>query len=235
MSKGPSVPATVGAPSSSGAQRQNRYSPAGDSFGLLGLQPVVTQHSDTPEAANMLQLTKGFDLTQLSLQVVQAEPLYPSMHSLWSDSPFAVQPEFKLPTCYSVNSPKLSFQIFQKFQVETLFYVYYSMPRDVLQVAAAQELHNRDWRYHKTLRLWLTRIPNKVSFVKTVTYEKGTFKFFNPESWTFEDKDDFHLEFDDLDDVKPTTGVAGGAANGAAATTAATATAAGAPAASVQR
>jgi CCR4-NOT transcription complex subunit 2 len=168
----------------------------------------------------MLQLTRGFDLTQLSLQVVQAEPLYPSMHSLWSDSNFVVQPEFKLPACYAVNSPKLSFQIFQKFQVETLFYVYYSMPRDVLQVAAAQELHNRDWRYHKTLRLWLTRIPNKVSFVKTVTYEKGTFKFFNPESWGFEDKEDFHLEFDDLDEVKPntTTTPAGGASASSPAT-----------------
>lgn len=194
------IPATL--TSAPNGPRPNRYSPAGDSFGLLGLQPVVTQQSDTPEAANMLQLTRGFDLTQLSLQVVQAEPLYPSMHSLWADSSFVVQPEFKLPSCYGVNSPKLSFQIFQKFQVETLFYVYYSMPRDVLQVAAAQELANRDWRYHKHLRLWLTRIPNKLSFVKTVTYEKGTFKFFNPETWTFEDKEDFHLEFDDLDDVK---------------------------------
>jgi CCR4-NOT transcription complex subunit 2 len=218
MSKGVSATANSSAPSAMSASTSvpatRRYSPAGDSFGLLGLQPVVTQQSDTPDAANMLQLTRGFDLSQLSLQVVQAEPLFPSMHSLWMDAPFAVQPEFKLPQCYTVSSPKLSFQIFQKFQVETLFYVYYSMPRDVLQVAAAQELHNRDWRYHKKLHLWLTRIPNKVSFVKTVTYEKGTFKFFNPESWSFEDKEDFHLDFEDLEEVKPATGGAGAGTGG---------------------
>ena len=31
------------------------------------------------------------------------------------------------------------------------------MPRDTLQAYAATELYNRDWRYHKELKLWFTR------------------------------------------------------------------------------
>lgn len=195
--------ANTGPAAAGAAPPVRRVSAVGDSFGLLGLQPVVSQISDTPEAANMLQLTRGFDLSTLNLQVVQSEPLYPSMHSLWNDAPFSVQPEFKIPPCYQVVSPKLNFQIFQKFQVETLFYVYYSMPRDVLQVAAGQELHNRDWRYHKRLRVWLTRIANKEPTIKHQTYEKGTYKFFNPDTWSMEDKEDFYLEYAELDEIKP--------------------------------
>ena len=42
-----------------------------------------------------------------------------------------------------------------KFALETLFYLFYSMPRDILQACAAQELYRREWRYHGELRLWL--------------------------------------------------------------------------------
>ena len=37
----------------------------------------------------------------------------------------------------------------EKLRVETLFYIFYSMPRDAMQAAAAVELYNRKWRYHK--------------------------------------------------------------------------------------
>lgn len=39
--------------------------------------------------------------------------------------------------------------------METLFYLFYSMPKDLLQACAAQELYRREWRYHGELRLWL--------------------------------------------------------------------------------
>ena len=39
--------------------------------------------------------------------------------------------------------------------METLFYLFYSMPKDLLQACAAQELYRRDWRYHGELRLWM--------------------------------------------------------------------------------
>ncbi|CAN0374638.1 unnamed protein product [Pylaiella littoralis] len=46
----------------------------------------------------------------------------------------------------------------KNFQVETLFYIFYSMPQDVLQAYAAQELHTREWRFQSVLKLWFKRV-----------------------------------------------------------------------------
>ena len=51
----------------------------------------------------------------------------------------------QLPGCYALQPPPLRLKNFQSFQLETLFYIFYSMPRDVLQVAAATELNHREY------------------------------------------------------------------------------------------
>ncbi|KAF7151848.1 hypothetical protein RHSIM_Rhsim02G0013500 [Rhododendron simsii] len=50
---------------------------------------------------------------------------------------------------------------FLKFSMDTLYYVFFSMPKDEAQLYAANELYNRGWFYHRELRLWLTRVDNK--------------------------------------------------------------------------
>ena len=60
----------------------------------------------------------------------------------------------------------------------------------------------RDWRYHKDERLWLTRAPGVDPQVKTNSYERGTYYFFDCSTWRKVAKE-FHLEYDKLDD-KPT-------------------------------
>lgn len=42
-------------------------------------------------------------------------------------------------------------------RTETLFSVFYQLPRDILQELAATELMQRDWRWHKILRQWLRK------------------------------------------------------------------------------
>lgn len=44
---------------------------------------------------------------------------------------------------------------FSKFQLETLLYIFYAMPKDALQAYAAEELYRREWRYHKEMKLWI--------------------------------------------------------------------------------
>ena len=39
-------------------------------------------------------------------------------------------------------------QYFGKFSNETLFYIFYYMPKDTLQLLAAEELYKRKWRYN---------------------------------------------------------------------------------------
>lgn len=42
---------------------------------------------------------------------------------------------------------------------------------------------NRDWRYHKEERVWITRAPGMEPTLKTNTYERGTYYFFDCLNW----------------------------------------------------
>jgi len=64
---------------------------------------------------------------------------------------------FQLPSCYYMQPPALKTGHLSKFQLETLFYIFYALPQDVLQAYAAQELYTREWRYHGELKLWFKR------------------------------------------------------------------------------
>jgi hypothetical protein len=43
--------------------------------------------------------------------------------------------------------------------------------------------YNRNWRYHREHRLWLTKEPGTEPISKTATYESGTYIFFDPTTW----------------------------------------------------
>ena len=43
--------------------------------------------------------------------------------------------------------------------------------------------YNRDWRYHKEERVWITRAPGMPPSEKTAVYERGTYYFFDVSSW----------------------------------------------------
>ena len=60
-----------------------------------------------------------------------------------------------------MQPPALKTGHLSKFEAETLFYIFYALPKDVLQAYAAQELYTREWRYHGGLKLWFKRAgPN---------------------------------------------------------------------------
>lgn len=56
-----------------------------------------------------------------------------------------------------MQPPALKTGHLSKFQLETLFYIFYALPKDILQAYAAQELYSREWRYHGDLKLWFKR------------------------------------------------------------------------------
>jgi len=49
-------------------------------------------------------------------------------------------PKYDLPACYRMSAPPSAQSKMSKFSEETLFYIFYAMPQDVLQDAAAYEL-----------------------------------------------------------------------------------------------
>ncbi|KAF4318428.1 hypothetical protein BBO99_00003611 [Phytophthora kernoviae] len=122
-------------------------------YGLLGmLHTIIRPGNDSKK-----NLAMGCDLTSLGLNLNSAEPLHPTFASPWSEEQLTKEPQFALPTCYYNQPPVLKTTHLSKFHLETLFFIFYSMPKDVLQAYAAQELYSREWRYHAELKTWLKR------------------------------------------------------------------------------
>ncbi|XP_010253384.1 PREDICTED: probable NOT transcription complex subunit VIP2 [Nelumbo nucifera] len=163
-----------------------------DRFGLLGLLSVIRM-SDP----DLTSLALGIDLTTLGLSLNSTDNLHKTFGSPWSDEPVKGEPEYSLPECYFVKDlPVLHQGYFSKFQLETLFYIFYSMPKDEAQLYAANELHNRGWFYHREHRLWFIRVANMEPLVKTGTYERGSYLCFDPNMWETVRKDNFVLHYD---------------------------------------
>lgn len=171
-----------------------------DKFGLAGLLRMI--HSDN---ADVSSLAVGQDLMTLGLDLNQPEyvlaifctskaffshssrPLHTSFASPFVASMPGVplEQDFALPACYNVaNVQPLQTRI-PSFSDETLFYIFYSQPRDLLQEVVAEELMGRKWRYHKIERCWLTRdetYPGPVDVDRGVS-ERGVYLLWDPASW----------------------------------------------------
>ncbi len=139
--------------------------PAHQKYGLRGLLEVIRM---TDPDLNMLAL--GTDLSTLDLDLDPSDPLH-----IMFGSPAPCKPKFSLPREYcTLQQPTLKSNHLGSFQPETLFYIFYSMPQDVFQLCAAQELYRRDWRYHAEHKLWFKRAAptDGVSYV-----------YFDPQTW----------------------------------------------------
>lgn len=172
---------------------------AADRFGLLGLLRIIKLQAGGPGAGgadganadDVGMLALGSDLQSLGLDVGSDHPLHPEFHTPWSSDAHPLQkrqramvePDFHLPSCYNVQPPPPAQTKVANFSDETLFFIFYSTPRDVLQEVAAMELHHRNWRFHKELQLWLTKEHNMEPAQKTPMFEKGQYVFWDVESW----------------------------------------------------
>lgn len=150
-----------------GSLPPNTGSAASSKFGLTGLLQVIRM---TDPDLNILAL--GTDLTRLGgLNLNSTDVLYPTFASPWAESPAPRDPDYVLPYCYYMQPPALKTSHLTKFQLETLFYIFYNMPKDLLQVYAAKELYNREWRYHKKRQIWMKQ------------QQQGQWVWFNPDLW----------------------------------------------------
>ncbi|GAA5860710.1 hypothetical protein JCM3774_006261 [Rhodotorula dairenensis] len=194
----PTASVTLGGVPQTPAQ-QVLFSPA-DRYGLLGL--LHTIKSSDPDQT---MLALGTDLTNLGLDLGSSDNLYSTFITPWTDAKTAqmlnIEPEFTLPACYNVQPPPANTKI-GNFSDETLFFIFYSQPRDAMQEMAAHELYKHNWRYHKELRLWLTKEAGSEPIQKTATYERGSYIFFDPVLWERVRKE-FILHFESLETRRP--------------------------------
>jgi len=187
----------VSQPSGHLAQPQSTQpqAPAAERFGLLGLLSAIRM-SDV----DLSTLALGTDLTTLGLNLNSPEPLYKTFGSPWADAPCRPEPELGTPACYLQQPPHLSAALFSRLSAECLLYVFYSSPGEDLQLAAAEELANRGWLWHKELKAWLQRAPGDQP-VKTPAGERGSYLFFDVNTWERVRKDNFVLEYAALDET----------------------------------
>ncbi|PVH62203.1 hypothetical protein PAHAL_3G236300 [Panicum hallii] len=165
---------------------------APDPYSLLGLLSLIRLKEPGPTA-----LALGIDLTSLGLNLNSQDNLYKTFGSPWSNEPAKGEPDYQIPSCFSAEPPPpLQPLHFQKFHPLTLFYIFYSMPKDVAQLYAANELYNKGWFYHKDYRVWLTRAPNAAPLVKTPLHERGSYICFDPNIWDTVHKDNFVLHYE---------------------------------------
>lgn len=96
--------------------------------------------------------------------------------------------------------PQASFFMFEnplfykKFDLDTLFFIFYFCKGSVQQAYAASRLKHYAWRYHMKYKMWFQRLDEPKLI--TTDYEKGDFLFFDYEtSWNFMKKNDFVFEY----------------------------------------
>ena len=86
--------------------------------------------------------------------------------SLFNDDP--INKEKKIGTVNSFLQPKF----FDNFDEKTLFYIFYYMPRDSLQLFAGVHLYKKGWVYNYKYQIWFKKIK-----------DSDKWEFFNPLEW----------------------------------------------------
>ncbi|KAF1843552.1 uncharacterized protein K460DRAFT_288673 [Cucurbitaria berberidis CBS 394.84] len=152
-------------------------------YGLPGLLSMIPL-----ESHDYSSLAMGQDLTVLGLDLSRPDnsPLHPTFGSPFVESNVkpVIPPDFTLPAGYTVtNVPPLHSKM-TSFSAETLLAIFYQFPRDILQEIAAQELYNRDWRWHIKLQQWMMKDPDLPAPIRlSPKEERGWYLFFDVTNW----------------------------------------------------
>ncbi|XBW37683.1 hypothetical protein QEN19_003265 [Hanseniaspora menglaensis] len=78
----------------------------------------------------------------------------------------------------------------QHYNDETLFYLFYKHPGTVIQELTYLQLRTRNWRYHKVLKMWLTKLPNiEPMMFPDNSGERGVYYFWDYINWCKEEKE----------------------------------------------
>ncbi|OMJ71099.1 hypothetical protein SteCoe_30777 [Stentor coeruleus] len=101
-------------------------------------------------------LAKGKDLSSMEISKKNQECLSSYMSNAFTNNDIEAPelPEYNLPTSYYITKPILRFKMIKSYNVETLFYVFYNIPGEIVQSYVAEELYRRDWFYDPNKQLW---------------------------------------------------------------------------------
>lgn len=156
----------------------------GDQYGLPGL--LGRMHHASPDVRSLCG--QGHDLTTLGLDLTSTEPLHSRLASIFDPGARARLPldsDYTLPSCYRVANVQPLYERIPSFSEETLFYIFYSSPKDLVQELVAEELIGRKWRFHKGEKMWVTRdenYPAPVEVEREIS-EQGFYTWWDWKGW----------------------------------------------------
>jgi CCR4-NOT transcription complex subunit 2 len=166
-----------------------------DKYGIKGLRTLMNNHPDYHA------MVVGMDPTTLGLDLGSQDMMSTQIYSLFDDAPprpTVNASKFRVPECYNVTNVQPIESKIHSFNEETLFWIFYSCPADVKQAMAAAELHNRNWRWHKKLQVWLTKDEHMTPQPLSPNHERGYYIVWDTASW-HKDRREFTLHYGDLD------------------------------------
>ncbi|KAH7044760.1 Not1 N-terminal domain, CCR4-Not complex component-domain-containing protein [Linnemannia elongata] len=109
---------------------------------------------------------------------------------------------YPTPSYYPQLPPPALFETsatFEKFDIDTLFFIFYYQQGTYQQYLAARELKKQSWRFHKKYLTWFQRHEEPKAI--TDDYEQGTYIYFDYEgAWCQRKKTDFRFEYKFLED-----------------------------------
>ncbi|KAG0269845.1 general negative regulator of transcription subunit 5 [Actinomortierella ambigua] len=123
-----------------------------------------------------------------------------------TERPKFYQPKnpYPTPSYYPQSPPQGLFDsaaMFEKFDIDTLFFIFYYQQGTYQQYLAARELKKRSWRFHKNYLTWFQRHEEPKAI--TDDYEQGTYIYFDYEgAWCQRKKSDFRFEYKFLEDAE---------------------------------
>jgi len=113
-----------------------------------------------------------------------------------------------VPSCFPTAPPPmlLSPSLFQHFDTDTLFFIFYFQPGTYQQYLAAKELKRQSWRFHRKYMTWFQR--HEEPQVVESDYEQGTYVYFDyalndDAGWCQRIKSEFTFEYAYLEDELP--------------------------------
>ena len=172
-----------------------------DKYGMKGYLALAEGTNATTRS-----LYRGQDLAALGLNMNADSPLLSTYTGPFASPnthpPRPLDNEYHTPECYTVKKVAPLNQRVNSFSDETLFYMFYSMPRDYMQVLVAQELMERKWRYHIHEQMWMMRDDSVGGYAVSddKSAEQGYYIWWDKNVWK-KVRRAYTLRYADLDDM----------------------------------
>ncbi|KAF9585836.1 general negative regulator of transcription subunit 5 [Lunasporangiospora selenospora] len=166
-------------------------------------QPRVTSEPEIRLPAALADLAHSFEASkERAMSKDMGVFVQQMLEASFQPKYYTPKNPYPTPSYYPQVPPQGLFDsplMFEKLDVDTLFFIFYYQQGTYQQYLAAKELKKRSWRFHKKYLTWFQRHEEPKAI--TDDYEQGTYIYFDYEgAWCQRKKTDFRFEYKFLED-----------------------------------